>query len=42
MTAAMRIAQNPENNVTQIFGLAKADTSFQPALTALPPTGPLP
>jgi outer membrane biosynthesis protein TonB len=36
MTAALRIAQNPSNNVTEIFGLAKTDTYFQPALTAAP------
>jgi Chitobiase/beta-hexosaminidase C-terminal domain len=37
MTAAMRIAQNPHNNVLDIFGLAKADTSYQPTLTSAPP-----
>ena len=36
MTAALRIAQNPGNNVTEIFGLAKADAYFHPALTAAP------
>ena len=36
MTAALRIAQNPSNNVTKIFGLAKADTYFHPTLTAAP------
>ncbi len=36
MTAALRIAQNPGNNVTEIFGQTKADTYFQPALTAAP------
>ena len=36
MAAAMRIAQNPDNNVTEIFGLAKAETYFRPALTAAP------
>ena len=36
MTAALRIAQNPGNNVTDIFGLAKSDAYFQPALTAAP------
>ena len=33
----MRIAQNPRNNVLDIFGLAKADTSYQPTLTSAPP-----
>ena len=37
MTAAMRIAQNPHNNVLDIFGLAKADTSYQPTLASAPP-----
>ena len=37
MTAAMRIAQNPRNNVLDIFGLAKADTSYQPTLASAPP-----
>jgi hypothetical protein len=37
MTAALRIAQNPRNNVLDIFGLAKADTSYQPNLTSAPP-----
>ncbi len=36
LTAALRIAQNPGNNVTQIFGQTKADTYFQPALTSAP------
>ena len=36
MAAAMRIAQNPSNNVTEIFGLAKAETYFSPTLTAAP------
>ena len=33
----MRIAQNPRNNVLDIFGLAKADTSYQPTLASAPP-----
>ena len=36
MTAAMLIAQNPDNNVTGIFDLVAADTAFQPTLTAAP------
>jgi Chitobiase/beta-hexosaminidase C-terminal domain/Right handed beta helix region len=36
MTAAIHIAQNPDNNVTGIFGLVAGDTPFQPALTAAP------
>jgi hypothetical protein len=36
-TAAIRIAQNPHNNVLNIFGLTKADTSYQPTLTSAPP-----
>jgi Chitobiase/beta-hexosaminidase C-terminal domain len=42
MTAALRIAQNPSNNVTEIFGLAKTNTYFQPALTATPGDWTLP
>ncbi len=36
MTAALRIAQNPGNNVIEIFGLAKEANYFQPALTVAP------
>ncbi len=36
MAAALRIAQNPGNNVSEIFGLAKAETYFSPALAAAP------
>ena len=36
MTAAIRIAQNPENAVSEIFDLATEQTPFQPALTAMP------
>ncbi len=36
LSAAMRIAQNPDKNVTDIFGLAAAPTAFQPTLTAAP------
>ena len=36
VTAAVRIAQNPENAVSEIFDLATEQTPFQPALTAMP------
>jgi hypothetical protein len=36
MTAALRIAQNPGNHVTEIFSLAKGPNYFQPALTSAP------
>ena len=37
MTAAMRIAQNPNENVTGIYEQVAAPTFFQPVLTAAPP-----
>ncbi len=37
ITAAMEIAQNPSNNVTDIFGLVSADTPFKPTLSTAPP-----
>jgi Chitobiase/beta-hexosaminidase C-terminal domain len=37
LTAALRIAQNPKNNVANIYSLAVANPPFAPALTA-PPT----
>jgi hypothetical protein len=36
ISAAMQIAQNPDNNVTGIFSLVKPDTPFLPTLTAAP------
>ena len=36
MAAAMHIAQNPDSNVTGIFGLVSADTPFQPLLGSAP------
>jgi hypothetical protein len=36
MTAAMRVAQNPYNEVSGIYGLTQAPAAFQPALTAAP------
>jgi hypothetical protein len=36
MSAAMRIAQSPYNEVSGIYGLTEASTAFQPALTAVP------
>jgi beta-glucanase (GH16 family) len=36
MTAALRIAQSPGDNVTDIFGLAKVNTCFRPALGVAP------
>lgn len=36
ISAAIRIAQNPENNVTGIFNLLPAQKPFQPTLTAAP------
>src|SRR6202042_1213455 len=36
VTAALRIAQNPKNNVGGIYGLLAGNTTFQPALTAAP------
>ena len=36
MTAAIRIAQSPHNNVAGIFGLAAGDIPFQPKLAAAP------
>jgi hypothetical protein len=37
ITAAMQIAQNPDNNVTGIFSLVRPNTPFQPTLTTAPP-----
>jgi beta-glucanase (GH16 family) len=37
MTAAMRIAQNPSENVTGIYEQVAAPSFFQPVLTAAPP-----
>jgi hypothetical protein len=37
ITAAMQIAQNPDNNVTGIFSLVRPDTPFQPTLPTAPP-----
>jgi len=36
LTAAMRIAQSPRNQVTPIFDLSAAPTAFQPTLTVIP------
>ncbi len=36
MTAAIRIAQQPDSNVAGIFNLVNGSTAFQPALTAVP------
>lgn len=36
LSAAMHIAQNPDKNVTDIFGLVAVPTAFQPTLTAAP------
>ena len=37
ITAAMEIAQNPDNNVTGIFSLVRPNTPFRPTLTSAPP-----
>jgi hypothetical protein len=37
VTAALRIAQNPKNNVANIYSMAAANPPFEPALTT-PPT----
>ena len=37
VTAAMEIAQNPNNNVADIFGLVRGETPFKPTLSAAPP-----
>ena len=37
MTAAMRIAQNPDENVTGIYDQVAGPSFFQPVLTAAPP-----
>jgi hypothetical protein len=37
MSAGMRIAQSPYNEVSGIYGLTTAPTAFQPTLTAAPP-----
>jgi hypothetical protein len=36
LTAALRIAQNPTNNVAGIYGMVMADTPFQPMLASAP------
>ena len=36
MTAAIQIAQNPDNNVAGIYGLVKGSTAFEPTVTAAP------
>jgi Chitobiase/beta-hexosaminidase C-terminal domain/Pectate lyase superfamily protein len=36
MTAAIQIAQNPDNNVAGIYGLIKDSTAFEPTVTAAP------
>ena len=36
MTAAVQIAQNPDNNVAGIYGLVKGSTAFEPTLTDAP------
>jgi hypothetical protein len=36
MTAAIQIAQNPDNNVAGIYGLVKGATAFEPTVTAAP------
>jgi Chitobiase/beta-hexosaminidase C-terminal domain len=36
VTAALRIAQNPKNNVANIYSLAVANPPFEPALTTAP------
>jgi hypothetical protein len=36
LTAALRIAQNPKNNVGGIYGMLGGNTAFQPTLTAAP------
>jgi len=36
ISAAIRIAQNPDNNVTGIFSLLPAEKAFQPTLTVAP------
>ena len=36
ITAAMVIAQNPDNNVTNIFGLVRTDSPFPPTLSTAP------
>jgi Chitobiase/beta-hexosaminidase C-terminal domain len=36
MTAAIQIAQNPDNNVAGIYGLVKGSTAFEPTVTTAP------
>jgi len=36
LTAVLRIAENPKNNVANIYGLALANPPFEPALTTAP------
>ena len=42
VTAAIRIAQQPDSNVAGIFNLGSTSTVFQPSLTAVPPDWTLP
>ena len=42
MTAAIQIAQNPDNNVAGIYGLVKGSTAFEPTVTAAPSDWTLP
>ena len=42
MTAAIKIAQNPDNNVAGIYGLVKGSTAFEPTVTAAPSDWTLP
>ena len=42
LTAAIKIAQNPDNNVAGIYGLVKGSTPFEPTVTAAPSDWTLP
>jgi hypothetical protein len=42
MTAAIQIAQNPDNNVAGIYDLVKDSTDFEPTVTAAPSDWTLP
>jgi hypothetical protein len=42
LTAAIKIAQNPDNNVAAIYGLVKGSTAFEPTVTAAPSDWTLP
>ena len=42
MTAAIKIAQNPDNNVADIYDLVKGSTDFEPTVTAAPSDWTLP